>query len=99
MGEVLKKEDHPHKGVLMAGNHFFSDDAPEMISRRHLTNHIISLRYQDALKGGKDQKMVFIEMCEFLMDHIYFNKSDSTELKSLMRDMYKEIILELEKKA
>jgi len=93
LGDVLRKES-PYKKWLLEENFYFPtkvDIEPKLLYR-NIHNHILGRRYEEAMEGRKDQQLIFIEMAEYLIDHLYFENSVKQDIERSIRNMYKHII-------
>lgn len=84
---------------LKEGNAYLEDQKNEGISiKMHSAsaNHILTRRYEESKNGGPEQirkkKLIFIELSEYLLDHIYWPNEVRSEIETLVRATYKELI-------
>jgi HEPN domain-containing protein len=95
LGNVLNQEKYEkQRDWFLKGNIFFlKENTPTTLSMKSKSvNHLLARRYQQAKNGNKEQKLVFIETAEYLLDHIYWPSEIKSELEEAIRMTYKQLL-------
>ena len=91
----INKKNDKLEGFLKDGNCFLVDQLDQEITIKKCgagANHILARTYRQAEQGNREQKLLFIELSEYLLDYIYWPSDAKSEIEALVRKTYKELI-------
>ena len=89
------KRNNHLETFLKEGNIYLEDKKNENISikiRSAASNHMLGTRYEEGKNGSREQKLIFIELAEYLLDHIYWPSEVRREIEAMIRMTYKDLI-------